>query len=106
MLLHRSRVKDLLEGVLNLLLVEPPSEESSRRLWWGQLDGLFVEDADAVFVVVVVRRTHPAKDGHLFGIVALRGAGSCRERGTSLSQIRINENMRENLMGICKGIKQ
>ena len=62
LLLRRSCVEDLLEGVLHFLLVEPPGEEGSRRLRRGQLDGLFVDDADAVFVVVVVRRTDPAKD--------------------------------------------
>ena len=72
--LRRCHVENLLERVLHFLLVEPPREEGSRRLRRRQLDGLFVDDADAALVVVVIRRTDPAEDGHLLGPVALRGA--------------------------------
>jgi len=71
LLLRRADVEDLLEGVLHFLLVEAPREEGSGRLRRRQLDGLFVDDADAVLVVVVVRRTDPTEDRHLLGRAAL-----------------------------------
>lgn len=85
LLLCRCQVEDLLEGVLDLLLVEAPGEEGSRRLWRCKLNSFLVDDANAVVVVAVGRWSDPAEHGNLFRHVAFRRTEILEELGGELA---------------------
>ena len=69
LLLIGSDVKNFSERVLHFFLVEAPREESSRGFWRCQLHRFVVDNANAVFVVVDVRRPNAAKNRDFLGIV-------------------------------------